>query len=102
MQQSLKILTDVPDYADRVNQLENLKNGLEAMMSPTVVAAFNTQDVGTYKQRFFSLEIKFSIDMARSFAQVYQSIDRADQLEDLYVTSVKVIHDFYSFLCMHC
>ncbi|CAF0924991.1 unnamed protein product [Adineta ricciae] len=73
MQQSLKILTDVPDYADRVNQLENLKNGLEAMMSPTVIAAFNTQDV----------------DMARSFAQVYQSIDRADQLEDLYVTSVK-------------
>jgi hypothetical protein len=28
--------------------------------------------------------------MARSFAQVFQSIDRAEQLEDLYVTSVKV------------
>jgi len=46
MQQSLKILTDVPDYADRVNRLETLKNRLEALMSPTVVAAFNTQDVG--------------------------------------------------------
>lgn len=29
--------------------------------------------------------------MARSFAQVFQSMDRADQLEELYVTSVKVI-----------
>jgi len=46
MQQSLRILTDVPDYADRVNRLETLKNRLEALMSPTVVAAFNTQDVG--------------------------------------------------------
>ena len=46
MQQSLKILTDVPDYVDRVNQLETLKNRLEALMSPTVVAAFNTQDIG--------------------------------------------------------
>jgi len=47
MQQSLKILTDVPDYADRVHRLETLKNRLEALMSPTVIAAFNTQDVGT-------------------------------------------------------
>ena len=46
MQQSLKILTDVPDYADRVNRLETLKNRLEALISPTVVAAFNNQDVG--------------------------------------------------------
>ncbi|CAF0742710.1 unnamed protein product [Adineta steineri] len=73
MQQSLKILTDVPDYADRVNRLETLKNRLEALMSPTVIAAFNTQD----------------IEMARSFAHLFQSIDRAEQLEDLYVTSVK-------------
>ncbi|CAF0799881.1 unnamed protein product [Rotaria sordida] len=73
MQQSLKILTDVPDYADRVNRLELLKNRLEALISPAVVVAFNTQDV----------------EMARSFAQVFQSMDRAQQLEDLYVTSVK-------------
>lgn len=46
MQQSLKILTDVPDYADRVNRLETLKNRLEALMSPTVIATFNTRDVG--------------------------------------------------------
>lgn len=33
--------------------------------------------------------------MARSFAQVFQSMDRAEQLEDLYVTSVKVIIVIY-------
>lgn len=33
-----------------------------------------------------------SLEMARSFAQVFQSMDRAEQLEELYVTSVKVIH----------
>jgi hypothetical protein len=55
MQQSLKILTDVPDYADRVNRLETLKNRLEALMSPTVVAAFNTQDVGMNIYSFFFL-----------------------------------------------
>lgn len=46
MQQSLKILTDVPDYADRVKRLETLKNRLEALMSPSVVDVFNKQDVG--------------------------------------------------------
>jgi hypothetical protein len=93
MQQSLKILTDVPDYADRVNRLETLKNRLEALMSPTVIAAFNTRDVGMNKHfsLFFFFYTKiFSIEMARSFAQVFQSIDRAEQLEELYVTSVKV------------
>lgn len=96
MQHSLNILTDVPDYADRVNRLENLKNRLEALMSPTVVAAFNTKDVGknsllsfSFFSRILSI-IFFVIDVARSFAQVFQSMDRADQLEDLYVTSVKV------------
>jgi hypothetical protein len=58
MQQSLKILTDVPDYADRVNRLETLKNRLEALMSPTVIAAFNTQDVGMNKYFYFYFYLK--------------------------------------------
>ena len=94
MQQSLKILTDVPDYADRVNRLETLKNRLEALMSPTVVSAFNNQDVGQLSKIYFVILILVDfisrLEMARSFAQVFQSIDRSEQLEDLYVTSVKV------------
>ncbi|CAF1091088.1 unnamed protein product [Didymodactylos carnosus] len=73
MQQSLKILTDVPDYTDRVQKLEKLKNRLEALISPTVVASFNSQDV----------------EVARSFAQVFQSMERSEQLEQLYVSCAK-------------
>ena len=94
MQQSLKILTDVPDYADRVNQLETLKNRFEALMSPSVVVAFNAQDVGMNTNMFCFVCYfihKLPLDMARSFAQIFHSIDRIEQLEDLYVTSVKVI-----------
>ena len=97
MQQSLKILTDVPDYTDRVARLETLKNRLEALMSPTIIAAFNAHDVGErtcLRAAGASSTYGFtSLDMSRSFAQVFQSMDRAEQLEDLYVTSVKVMSD---------
>ena len=100
MQQSLKILTDVPDYADRVARLETLKNRLEALMSPTIIAAFNTHDVGK-RTCLHAIGAPATLDstpldMSRSFAQVFQSMDRAEQLEDLYVTSVKVRHDLFS------
>ena len=39
-----------------------------------------------------------SLEMARSFAQVFQSMDRAEQLEELYVTSVKVIICFDRYI----
>ena len=41
-----QMLTDVPDYADRCQFLETLKNRLEAMLSPQVVAAFSSQSLG--------------------------------------------------------
>ena len=41
-----EMLTDVPDYADRCQFLETLKNRLEAVLSPQVVAAFSAQSVG--------------------------------------------------------
>jgi len=40
------ILTDVPDYAERCSYLESLKNRLEAMLSPHIVAAFSAQSLG--------------------------------------------------------
>ena len=36
----------MPDYADRCQFLETLKNRLEAVLSPQVVAAFSAQSVG--------------------------------------------------------
>lgn len=41
-----QILTDVPDYVERCHYLESLKNRLEALLSPHVVAAFSTQSLG--------------------------------------------------------
>jgi len=41
-----QILTDVPDYVERCHYLESLKNRLEALLSPHVVAAFSSQSLG--------------------------------------------------------
>lgn len=68
MQQSLSILTDVPDYAERCHFLETLKNKLEAMLSPQVVAAFSSQ----------------SLESAQKFVKIFESIDRLPQLEKYY------------------
>lgn len=46
MQQSLKILVNVGDYEDRKLQLEELKNRLEAMTSPSLVQAFTSGNIG--------------------------------------------------------
>ncbi len=41
-----QMLSDVPDYAERCQFLETLKNRLEATLSPQLVAAFNSQSLG--------------------------------------------------------
>ncbi|CAH1780014.1 unnamed protein product [Owenia fusiformis] len=68
MQQSLQMLVDVPDYEDRCNHLESLKNRLEAMLSPQLVAAFNTQ----------------SLESAQGYVQVFSDINRLQQLNKYY------------------
>ena len=40
------MLVDTPDYSERCQHLEKLKNRLEAMLSPQLMAAFNAQSVG--------------------------------------------------------
>ena len=40
------MLVDTPDYDERCQHLEKLKNRLEAMLSPQLMAAFNAQSVG--------------------------------------------------------
>lgn len=48
MQNSLAMLVDTPDYSEKCVHLEALKNRLEAMASPQIVATFNAQSVGQY------------------------------------------------------
>lgn len=46
MQSSLMMLVDTPDYSEKCVHLEALKNRLEALASPQIVAAFTSQSVG--------------------------------------------------------
>ncbi|KAI0226392.1 Conserved oligomeric Golgi complex subunit 7 [Lamellibrachia satsuma] len=68
LQHSLEMLTDVPDYADRCQFLETLKNRLEAVLSPQVVAAFSAQ----------------SVESAQMYAQIFSDIGRLPQLTKYY------------------
>lgn len=68
MQQSLQMLVDTPDYAERCSHLEKLKNRLEAVLSPQLVAAFNSN----------------SIEAAQAFNQMFRDIQRLPQLYKYY------------------
>ncbi|XP_013863693.1 conserved oligomeric Golgi complex subunit 7 isoform X1 [Austrofundulus limnaeus] len=68
MQNSLAMLVDTPDYSEKCVHLEALKNRLEALASPQIVAAFNSM----------------SIDQAKLFVKVFTEIDRMPQLLAYY------------------
>ncbi|ESO86524.1 hypothetical protein LOTGIDRAFT_194952 [Lottia gigantea] len=68
MQQSLQMLVDTPDYADRCQHLEKLKNRLEAILSPQLIAAFNTQ----------------SLESAKMYTKMFDNIERLPQLYKYY------------------
>ncbi|CAI5792477.1 conserved oligomeric Golgi complex subunit 7 [Podarcis lilfordi] len=74
MQSSLAVLVDTPDYSEKCVHLEALKNRLEALASPQIVAAFNAQ----------------SVDQARLFVKVFTEIDRMPQLLAYYYKCHKV------------
>lgn len=46
MQNSLAMLVDTPDYSEKCVHLEALKNRLEALASPQIVATFNSMSIG--------------------------------------------------------
>ncbi|ESN97278.1 hypothetical protein HELRODRAFT_178406 [Helobdella robusta] len=62
------ILTNVPDYTDRCQYLEMLKNRLEAMSSTAVVAAFAT----------------LNLDDAQRYVKIFKDIERISQLCKYY------------------
>ncbi|XP_071616964.1 conserved oligomeric Golgi complex subunit 7 isoform X3 [Heliangelus exortis] len=74
MQSSLAMLVDTPDYSEKCVHLEALKNRLEAMASPQIVTAFNSQ----------------SVDQAKTFVKVFTEIDRMPQLLAYYYKCHKV------------
>ncbi|XP_027894884.1 conserved oligomeric Golgi complex subunit 7 [Xiphophorus couchianus] len=68
MQNSLAMLMDTPDYSEKCVHLEALKNRLEAMASPQIVATFNSMSLG----------------QAKVFVKVFTEIDRMPQLLAYY------------------
>lgn len=74
MQQSLQMLIDTPDYKERCQHLEMLKNKLEALLSPQVVAAFNAQ----------------SLEATQTYAKIFEDINRLSQLYKYYHKCHKV------------
>lgn len=78
IQSSLKILSHVPDYEDRVMHVEGLKNRLEALASPQLVGAFNASDAE--RSRFF---VTMFADMERSpqLLKYYRKCVRARELK---------------------
>ncbi|XP_058958542.2 conserved oligomeric Golgi complex subunit 7-like [Pocillopora verrucosa] len=69
MHKSLTVLQDVPDYAQRRRRLEGLKNRLEALLSPKIVAAFNNH----------------SLDDTKEYVKIFTNIERLDQLQSYYI-----------------
>ncbi|XP_039992099.1 conserved oligomeric Golgi complex subunit 7 isoform X2 [Xiphias gladius] len=68
MQNSLAMLVDTPDYSEKCVHLEALKNRLEALASPQIVATFTSM----------------SMDQAKLFVKVFTEIDRMPQLLAYY------------------
>lgn len=68
MQGSLAMLVDTPDYSEKCVHLEALKNRLEALASPQIVATFNSMSMG----------------QAKLFVKVFTEIDRMPQLLAYY------------------
>ncbi|MGH0173455.1 UNVERIFIED_CONTAM: hypothetical protein FKN15_008451 [Acipenser sinensis] len=68
MHSSLAMLVDTLDYSEKCVHLEALKNRLEAMASPQIVATFNSQ----------------TLEQAKVFVKVFMEIDRMPQLLTYY------------------
>jgi len=73
MQQSLRLLSHVPDYQERLAHLEQHKNRLEATLSPLLVTAFTTRNT----------------ESALALVQMFRSVERDKQLSKYYQKCVR-------------
>lgn len=105
MQNSLAMLVDTPDYSEKCVHLEALKNRLEALASPQIVATFNSMSIGKHTLTIcfsflthvhFQAELTLcphgfcSADQAKLFVKVFTEIERMPQLLAYYYKCHKV------------
>ncbi|KAJ8983014.1 hypothetical protein NQ317_014311 [Molorchus minor] len=96
MQNSLKLLVNIPDYEDRKLQLEGLKNRLEAIASPAVVQAFNTNNSeyslpSVVCLNFLKYYRKCQKDMLVKKWRIQLEIEQDE-------TAIQWIHNYYNIL----
>jgi len=65
---ALRVLSGVPDHEIRAERLNNLCNKLEAILSPKLIAAFNSHDG----------------DAAKFYHKIFSDMNRTDQLYNYY------------------
>ena len=73
MQASIRLLSHVPDYQDRLQHLESHRNRLEATLSPLLVSAFNNLDT----------------EAALNLVSMFRSMERDKQLSKYYHKCVR-------------
>ena len=74
-----EVLRDVPDFNERAKVLQNHKNKLEALLSPTLVQIFNKHDLGKI---FINLFVYLSLHQLKA----------AENIDDLPYDSLPFIH----------
>lgn len=101
------MLVDTPDYSEKCVHLEALKNRLEALASPQIVAAFNSMSTGksavfrsdsfllggNFLSNLFRLNyfyVSYLIERAKLFVKIFTEIDRMPQLLAYYYKCHKV------------
>ncbi|KAJ8798606.1 hypothetical protein J1605_016409 [Eschrichtius robustus] len=104
MQNSLMMLVDTPDYSEKCVHLEALKNRLEALASPQIVAAFTSQSIVKACKGLASLALVVKshrsgpllelspgeLYQSKVFVKVFTEIDRMPQLLAYYYKCHKV------------
>ncbi|RWS25602.1 conserved oligomeric Golgi complex subunit 7-like isoform X2, partial [Leptotrombidium deliense] len=73
MQNSLDLLVDVPDYSERVNKLDNLKNRFESLVTEQVKLCF----------------INCAVDAGNTFVTSFKKLKRMSSLLQIYSETLK-------------
>ncbi len=86
------MLHDVPDFEQRWKFLEELKDRLEALLSPMLITAFNNHTTGMYiipVGVVVSTTYSFT-EEAVKMVQIFSEIERSSQLSHYYIGIHKV------------
>ena len=92
-----QVLHDVADYQDRRHYLETLKDRLEALVAPKLIAAINGHASGVcvcVRVRVRVCVCTCSrVAEAKLYVSVFIDMDRSAQLQSYYTQCHKVTHD---------